>query len=99
MKTQRRTDIEVRIQKASITILSKDNQLTFPADKGAEMNMFITPAFTMSVLDDLEKAGIVKVNCYNHDGSCGYVSMTKKFGYDNEKFTDLLVFLMEKYNL
>ena len=65
METQKRTDIEVRIQRASVTILSKDNQLTFPVNKETEMNMFITPAFTMPALDDLEKSGTCMCS-YNH---------------------------------
>lgn len=94
-----RTDIEVIIRKASITILTKDNQITFsPASE--QVALFSTAEFTTPMLDELEKSKIVEVEEYAYSKeSNAMIKINKRFGFSNEKFTDILTYVIEKYNL
>ena len=92
-----REDIKINISKASVTILTKNNQVTFSA-KGT-LVVFTTANFTMPMLDELEKSKILRVDGYSYSGESGTIRIKKEFGFDNEKFIDLLIYLIEKYEL
>jgi len=93
-----RSDIQVITRRMSITILSKDNQMTF-APSGKAIAMFTTSLFTEAMVGELEKAKIVEVESCTYIGECGTVKINKRFGFTNEKFTELLIYIIEKYNL
>lgn len=94
----RRSDIQIIARKASIIILTKDNQITF-SPAGEKIALFTTAEFTMPMLDELEKSQVLEVDSYTYSGECGTVKVNKKFGFTNEIFTDLLIDLIEKFNL
>ena len=93
-----RSDIQVIPRRSSITILSKDNQITF-SPSGKAIAMFATSQFTEAMLGELENAKIVEVESFMYTGECGTVKINKRFGFTNEKFTELLIYIIEKYNL
>ena len=94
----KRSDIQVIARRSSITILTKDNQMTF-SPVGNNIAMSCTAEITMLMLDELEKSKIIEVESYIYSEGFGAIKIYKKFGFTNEKFTDLLIDLIEKYNL
>jgi len=95
----RRSDIQVCVRKNSITMLSKCNQFTFSPAAGEELALFTTSEFTAPMLDELTRSGIVNVEDATYAGDSGVVILRRKFGFDNEKFTNVLMYLIEKYGL
>lgn len=93
----KRSDIQIYIRKSSITILTVANQLTFSRSSDL-ISVFSTANFSMKILDELESSKIVEVNSYTNEDGCRLV-MNAKFGYSSEKFTDVLLDIIEKYNL
>lgn len=95
----KRTDIQVIIRKASITVLTKENQITF-SPAGEQIALFSTSEWKTQMLDDLEKSKIVEIESYEHsEESNAMLKIRKKFGFSNETFTDTLIYIVEKYNL
>ena len=93
-----RSDIQVITRKESITILTKDNQMTF-SPVGENIALFSTTELSMPMLDELEKSQAVEVESYTYSAGAGTVKINKKFGFTNEIFIDLLIDLIEKHNL
>ena len=93
-----RSDIHTFIRKASITILTKENQMTFSLERD-NIAMFTTAEFTMPMLDELEQSKIVEVDHYAYEGESGAIKLNKKFGFTEEKYINILIYLIEKYNL
>ncbi|MEA4975695.1 MAG: hypothetical protein VB046_08175 [Paludibacter sp.] len=93
----KRSDIQIIIRKASITILTAENQLTFSCCADV-ISVFSTADLSMKMLDELESSKIVEVESYTNNGGCRLV-LNVKFGYTSEKLTDILLDLVEKHNL
>jgi hypothetical protein len=66
---------------------------------GEKLALFTTTELTMPMLDELENSKIVEVEHYTYSGESGTVKCYKRFGFDNEKFINLLIYLIEKYEL
>ena len=95
-----RPDISVIPRKASITILTKDNQMTFSPAAGENIYLFSTAQLTPRMFNELEKSKVVEVeSCTYCSGNFVFVHIQKKFGFTNEILTDLLVDLIEKNGL
>lgn len=94
----KRSDIQVIVRKSSISILTNENQFTF-SPSGEYIAMFSTAEFTTPMLDELEKSKIIEVDSYSYSEEAGTIKMNQKFGFTNEKFTDLLIDLIEKHDL
>lgn len=94
-----RADINVITRQSSITILTKDNQITFSPVRN-QIALFSTAEWGTTMLDDLEKSKIVEVESYEYsDGSNAMLKINPKLGFSNEKFTNLLIFIIEKNDL
>ncbi|MDO9634249.1 MAG: hypothetical protein Q7J05_04290 [Paludibacter sp.] len=93
----KRSDIQIVIRKASITILSAENQLTFSCCADV-ISLFSTANLSMKMLDELESSKIVEVESYTNNGGCRLI-LNAKFGYSSEKLTDVILDLVEKNNL
>jgi len=93
-----RQDIQVINRKASITVLTKDNQFTFsPTSK--RISLFTTAYFTKPMLNDFETSQIVTVEHYAWSGETGAIKLLKKFGFENSKFVDILIYIIEKHKI
>lgn len=59
-----------------------------------------TAKLPMQALDDIEKSHIVTIEHYQvtEQGNVLF-QITKRFGFTLEKFVDVMVFIIEKYNL
>ena len=90
--------INTYFRKESITLLSDKNQFTF-SPAGEDIALFTTSEFTTPMLDELDKSGIVEVEHYTYTGETGTIRLCKKIGFENEKFTRMLVYIIEKYGL
>ena len=90
--------IQSFFRKYSMVLLSRDNLFTF-SPVGEDLALFTTAEFTTTMLDELEKSGIVYVKHYTYTGEAGTIRFYKKFGFENEKFTHMLMYLIEKYGL
>jgi hypothetical protein len=68
---------------------------------GDSIAMFSTAGMTMPMLDELERSQVLEVDsCTHSEGSeATVIKIKKKFGFTNEIFIDLLIDLIEKYNL
>lgn len=95
----RRSDIEVFIRRNSITVLSSENQITFSSGKKETISLFATAEFKTNMLDELEKSRIIRVESYSYSDESSLLNLTKQFGFKNETFIDVLISLIEKYNL
>ena len=93
-----RTDIEVVIRKSSITVLTGKNQMTF-SPAGKNIALFTTANMTTQMLDELTKSQILEVESYTYSDDSGTLKINKMFGFENEKFIDILIYLVEKYDL
>jgi hypothetical protein len=91
-------NIQTFFLKASITVLTKDSQVTF-STAGEKIALFTTACLTAPMLDELGCSKIVEVERYTRSGESGAVILYKKIGFDNRKFTKLLIYLIEKYEL
>jgi hypothetical protein len=53
----------------------------------------------MPMLDDLEQSKIVRVNGFSYFDGIGEIRMSRRFGYSDEKFTNVLLAIIEKFDL
>jgi len=95
----KRTDIEIIVRKSSATILSKNNQITYSSCND-KISLFSTADFSTKMLDEIESSKIVEIENYEqHVGSGCALIMHKKFGYCTLKLQDVLLDIVEKYEL
>ena len=93
-----RTDIQIIKRRSSINILTENNLMNF-SPSGESITMSSTAEITMPMLDELEKSKVIEVESYTYSDDFGTVKINKKFGFTNEIFIDILIDLIEKYNL
>ncbi|MDR1090714.1 MAG: hypothetical protein LBL79_06530 [Prevotella sp.] len=89
---------QVVIHKMTRTIFTKALQITF-ASTDRRVRLFTTVWFTMPMLDDLEQSKIVRVNGFSYFDGIGEIRMSRRFGYSDEKFTNVLLAIIEKFDL
>jgi hypothetical protein len=88
--------IQVIHRKSSTIILSEENQFSFYKYPGGKIDALSSAPFTMPMLDDLEKSGIVEVESSNENGN---ITMHAKDSYSAEELVENLICIFEKYNL
>ncbi|MDR1222445.1 MAG: hypothetical protein LBL07_06150 [Tannerella sp.] len=89
---------QVVIHKLTRTIFTKELQITFASNE-KKVKLFTTVKFTMPMLDDLEQSKIVRVERFSHSDGMGWIVMGRRFGYSDEKFTNVLFAIIDKFNL
>jgi hypothetical protein len=89
-----REDIEIRQSKDSITIKSYSNFMT--CDKKGRM-IYSSPILTTRILEDIESSKIVIIKECNFEK--GLIVLQPLSFFKIESFTEVLIFLFEKYNL
>ena len=96
-----RTDIQIITQKGSVTIHTEKNQITFAlsGEKKKDVAVFSTAEFPMPILDLLEKSKIVLVGQYTYKNGSAGLRLIKRYGYTSEKLQELLLNIVEKFNL
>jgi len=93
-----REDVTIKIispEKAEI----KTTNNSFEIDTCDKMQVYTTSRLEMKALDDIEKSQIVIIEQYSIDNDSVTFSMTKRFGFTIYKFIDVMIFIIEKYNL
>ncbi|MDR1624138.1 MAG: hypothetical protein LBS04_04105 [Tannerellaceae bacterium] len=89
---------QVVIHKLTRTIFPEELQITF-ASSGKKVRLFTTVMFTMPMLDDLEQSKIVQVEGSSYSDGMGWIAMSQRFGYSDEKFTNVLFAIIDKFDL
>ncbi|GAB1358550.1 hypothetical protein MASR1M31_03280 [Porphyromonadaceae bacterium] len=91
------TNIEIRHQIGSTTIRSEKSDLTFSRTSSPIIQFHCSAKLTSPMMDDIENSGIVTV--LSVDFIKGLVILETKDFYDHAKFTEVLTFIYEKYDL
>ncbi|HCC51463.1 MAG TPA: hypothetical protein DEQ30_04905 [Porphyromonadaceae bacterium] len=94
-----REDVKIKIVSQVLAdITTEKNEFSIHASD--DMYVSTKTKLEMCVLDDIEKSQIVTVERYQiTDDNTVIFSMTKRFGFTLYKFIDIMIFIIEKYNL
>jgi hypothetical protein len=94
-----REDIKIRIISPTLAdITTEKNEFSIHASD--DMYVSTKTKLKMRMIDDIESYQIVTVERYQVTGhNTVILSMTKRSGFTLNKFIDIMIFIIEKYNL